>query len=40
MEAIGNILKEFDAAIKESPAVDEPPGQRFTKKYVRHFNEN
>ena len=40
MEAIENILKEFDAAIKESPAVDGRRVRDLLKKYVRHFNEN
>ena len=40
MEAIENILKEFDTAIKESPAVDGRRVRDLLKKYVRHFNEN
>lgn len=40
MEAIENILKEFDGAIKESPAVDGRRVRDLLKKYVRHFNEN
>ncbi len=40
METIENILKEFDAAIKESPAVDDCRVRDLLKKYVRHFNEN
>lgn len=38
METIENILKEFDAAIKESPAVDDCRVRDLLKKYVRHFN--
>ncbi|MDI6744529.1 MAG: nucleoside-diphosphate sugar epimerase/dehydratase [Thermodesulfovibrionales bacterium] len=40
MEAIENILKEFEGAIKESPAVDGRQVRDLLKKYVRHFNEN
>ncbi|MDP2277866.1 MAG: nucleoside-diphosphate sugar epimerase/dehydratase [Nitrospirota bacterium] len=40
MEEIENILKEFDRAIKESPAVDGRRVRALLKKYVRHFNEN
>ncbi len=38
MEAIENILKEFDAAIKESLAVDDGRVRDLLKKYVIHFN--
>ncbi len=38
MEAIENILKEFDAAIKESPVVDSRRVRDLLKEYVRHFN--
>ncbi|MDI6802206.1 MAG: nucleoside-diphosphate sugar epimerase/dehydratase [Thermodesulfovibrionales bacterium] len=37
MEAIENILKEFDGAIKESLAVDGRRVRDLLKKYVRHF---
>lgn len=40
MEAIENILKEFDAVIKESLAVDDGRIRDLLKKYVRHFNES
>ena len=40
MEEIENILKEFDGAIKESPAVDGCRVRDLLKKYVRHFNVN
>jgi FlaA1/EpsC-like NDP-sugar epimerase len=40
MEEIENILKEFDAAIKGSPAVDSRLIRELLKKYVRHFNEH
>ena len=40
MEEIENILKEFDGAIKESPAVDGRRVRDLLKKYVRHFNVN
>ena len=40
MEEIENILKEFNAAIKESSAVDGRRARDLLKKYVRHFNVN
>jgi FlaA1/EpsC-like NDP-sugar epimerase len=40
MEAIENILKELDGAIKESSAADGRRVRDLLKKYVRHFNEN
>ena len=40
MEEIENILKEFNAAIKESSAVDGRRARDLLKKYIRHFNVN
>ncbi len=39
-ERIENILKEFETAIKESPALENGQVRNLLKKYVRHFNEN
>ena len=39
IEEIENILKEFDTAIMESPAVDGCRVRDLLKKYVTHFNE-
>lgn len=39
-EMIEDILKEFEAVIKESSAVENGQIRDLLKKYVRHFNEN